>query len=260
MPRQKLEICQLNKVFKDEKRGDTVVLGGVDLEIYDKEFLSIIGPSGCGKTTLLEIIAGFQKPTSGQIVIDGREVNGPGLDRGMVFQEYALFPWQTIQSNVEFGPRMRGIAKKRRRDIAENLLNLVGLQGFGDHYPHELSGGMKQRAALARALANEPDILLMDEPFAAIDAQMRETLNQQLLQVWRKKKKTVLFITHSIREALFLADRIVVMSTRPGKVLRVVPVDLPRPRDNHTRVAPEFHRQEDILREMVWQAGNSLDG
>ena len=259
MSRPKLTICQLDKVFKDEKRGDVAVLGGAKMEIYDKEFISIVGPSGCGKTTLLEIIAGIQKPTSGRIMIDGGEVNGPGLDRGMVFQEYALFPWQTIRKNVEFGPRIAGMAKSRRRQLAEELIQLVGLNGFGDHYPHEISGGMKQRAALARVLANEPDILLMDEPFAAIDAQMRETLNQQLLKIWHKKKKTVLFVTHSIREALFLADRIIIMSARPSRVFRTVTVDLPRPRNNQTRVSPEFHRQEDELRQMVWQAGNDIN-
>jgi len=250
-----LEIRELKKVFEDKKRGDVVVLNGMNLEVGEKEFVSVIGPSGCGKTTFLQLLAGLEKPTSGEILVKRKEVDGPGLDRGIVFQEYALFPWRTVRGNVEFGPKMQGVRKNERHEITQKYIELVGLRGFEDHYPHEISGGMKQRAAIARALANNPDILLMDEPFAAVDAQRREILQQEMLQIWHQTQKTILFITHNIDEAIFLADKVIIMTARPARVKEVVPVELSRPRQRETRVCSEFHELEKYLRELLWEEG-----
>jgi len=256
----KLETIKLRKVFTDRRRGDVVALNGVDLWVKDKEFISIVGPSGCGKTTLLQLIAGLESPTSGEVLIDGRKVNGPTPACGVVFQEYALFPWLTLRENVEFGPKVRGVPKRERREIAQRFIELVGLQGFEDHYPHELSGGMKQRGAIARALANDPAVLLMDEPFAAVDAQLREILQQEVLRIWRQTKKTILFVTHNINEAIFLADRLVVLTARPGKVKEVVTVELSRPRQQEMRVSPMFVELERYVRTLVWEEVGKLGG
>ncbi|PIP09142.1 MAG: nitrate ABC transporter ATP-binding protein [Syntrophobacteraceae bacterium CG23_combo_of_CG06-09_8_20_14_all_50_8] len=253
-----LEIRKLRKVFEDLKRGNIPVLGGVDLAVKKKEFVSILGPSGCGKTTLLQIIAGLEQPTSGEILFEGKNNNSLDKKCGIVFQEYALFPWKTVQGNVEFGPKMRGVSKKERQEIAQAYIELVGLTGFENHYPHELSGGMKQRAAIARALANDPDILLMDEPFAAVDPQLREILQQELLKIWQQTGKTILFVTHNIDEAIFLADRVAVMTARPARVKDVVQVDLPRPRQKEIRVNPGFYELEGYLRKIVWEEAESL--
>jgi NitT/TauT family transport system ATP-binding protein len=255
----KLEIRGLQKVFTNNRRGNLLVLDGVDLEFASGEFVSIVGPSGCGKSTLLQLIAGLERLTSGHISVDGRSLNGPGLDRGIVFQEYALFPWQTVQKNVEFGPRVRGLTKKERRLISEKYIELTGLQGFESYYPGELSGGMRQRIALARALANEPEILLMDEPFAALDAQLREALQQEVLQIWEQTRKTIVFVTHQIEEAIFLAQRVVVMTARPGRVKEIVNLDLPRPRCRETRISPEFHKAESRIRKLVWEEVSGQD-
>jgi len=199
--------------------------------VADKEFVCFIGPSGCGKTTLLRITAGLEKPDSGTLTVNNEPIKGPGPDRGMVFQEYSLFPWRTVLKNVTFSLELKKVPKSEREKIARDFLELVGLSKFADSYPHELSGGMKQRVAIARALVNDPKLLLMDEPFGAVDAQTRNRLQHELLNIWEKKKKTVLFITHSVDEAVFLADKVVVFTARPGRVKEVISVDLPRPRE-----------------------------
>ena len=206
-------------------------LGKVDLEVPENSFTCLLGPSGCGKSTLLNLMAGFLSASSGRILVDGREVTGAGADRGIVFQEYALFPWRTARANVEFGPMISRLPQKERRAIAERYLRLVGLSDKQDAFPSELSGGMKQRVAIARALANHPTVLLMDEPFGALDAQNREILQEELLRIWQQEQKTVVFVTHSIHEALYLADRIVIMGTKPGSIREVLDIDLERPRD-----------------------------
>ncbi|MDT3426407.1 NitT/TauT family transport system ATP-binding protein [Paenibacillus forsythiae] len=215
---------------KDEEKKLFTALQDVDLEVRPGEFLTIVGPSGCGKSTLLDLIAGLATPTQGELYIDGKKINGPALDRGIVMQGYALFPWRTVRRNVEFGLEIKKVPKKDRKDISDRFLELVGLANYADRYPYELSGGMKQRVAIARALAYDPEVLLMDEPFAAVDAQTRETLQDELLRIWEQTGKTIIFVTHSIDEAVALADRVVVMSPNPGKVREIVPVSLPRPR------------------------------
>ncbi|MEU8247812.1 ABC transporter ATP-binding protein [Nonomuraea sp. NPDC048916] len=199
-------------------------LDRIDLDIRDGEFLTLVGPSGCGKSTLLDLIAGLTPPSSGQIAIDGVPVTGPGLDRGIVFQQYALFPWRTAAGNVEFGLEAKAVPKRERAERARHFLDLVGLAGFEERYPHELSGGMRQRVAIARSLAFDPDVLLMDEPFAALDAQTRESLQEELLRIWEKTGKTVVFITHGIDEAVYLGQRVAVMTSRPGRIKEVVEV------------------------------------
>ena len=202
------------------------------LSIDKGQFIAIVGPSGCGKSTLLDIISGLSKADSGNIFIDGNAIKGPALDRGFVMQGYALFPWRTVRKNVEFGLELKKVPKKERFNISQEYLELVGLQGFEDRYPHELSGGMRQRVAIARSLAYEPEVLLMDEPFAAVDAQTRETLQDELLRIWEKTNKTIIFVTHSIEEAVLLADRVVVLTKNPGTIKEVIEIDLPRPRTN----------------------------
>jgi NitT/TauT family transport system ATP-binding protein len=201
-------------------------LDGLSLEVAAGELVSVVGPSGCGKSTLLDLVTGLSKPTAGRILLDGKPVTGPGLDRGIVFQQYALLPWRTAQANVELGLEGRGLARSERRRIARDHLALVGLAGFEDRYPHELSGGMKQRVAIARSLAFDPEVLLMDEPFAALDAQTREGLQAELLRIWRATGKTIVFITHGIEEAVYLGQRVVVLTPRPGRVQTVIDVDL----------------------------------
>jgi NitT/TauT family transport system ATP-binding protein len=206
------------------------VLDGFDLSISPGEFVCLVGPSGCGKTTLLHLIAGLRRPDAGTVRVSNEEVRGPGADRGMVFQDYALFPWRTVVENVEFGPKIRGVPRETRRPKAIELIRLIGLTGFERAYPHELSGGMRQRVAVARALANDPDVLLMDEPFASVDALTRMALQEELTRVWSLARTTVVFVTHSVDEAVFLADRVVAMTSRPGRVAADFRVDLARPR------------------------------
>jgi NitT/TauT family transport system ATP-binding protein len=231
-------------------------LGGVDLDVRPGEFVAVVGPSGCGKSTLLDILAGLAIPSSGEVLIDGKKVTGPALDRGIVLQGYALFPWRTTRENIEFGLEVKHVPKHLRREISDRFIRMVGLEGFEKRLPHELSGGMKQRVALARALAFDPEILLMDEPFAAVDAQTRETLQDELLRIWEETRKTVIFVTHSIEEAVFLADRVVILAANPGRVREVVDIDLKRPRDAaHLRTSEAFA----ALRHRVWtslQQGN----
>jgi NitT/TauT family transport system ATP-binding protein len=199
---------------------------GISLDIAAGEFLALVGPSGSGKTTLLDLLGGLSTPTSGRIEIDGEPVTGPGLDRAVVFQQYALFPWRTALSNVEFGLEAKGLRRRQRQTVARQYLDLVGLAGFADRYPHELSGGMKQRVAIARSLAYEPGILLMDEPFAALDAQTREQLQDELLRIWNQTGKTIVFITHAIDEAVYLGQRVVVLSAHPGRVIETLDINL----------------------------------
>ncbi len=226
-----ISVRGISKKFDSRGTDDGIAaLTGVDLEIVRGEFLVLLGPSGCGKSTLLNLIAGFLKPSSGLILHDGAEVAGPDRRRTVVFQEYALFPWMTVQQNVEFGLKAQGMSSERRRAIATRLLTVVRLSGFENRYPHEISGGMKQRAAIARAIAPDPDVLLMDEPFGALDAQTRVLLQEEIARVSAETKKTIVFVTHSIDEAVFLGDRIVVMSSRPGRVREIHPVTLSRPR------------------------------
>ncbi len=226
-----LSIKNLNKIYHTEEGDEVVALSDINLYVADKEFVCFIGPSGCGKTTLLRIIAGLEKPDSGTLTVNKEPITGPGPDRGMVFQEYSLFPWRTVLKNITFSLELKKIPKSEREKIAREFLELVGLLEFADSYPHELSGGMKQRVAIARAMVNDPDVLLMDEPFGAVDAQTRNRLQHELLNIWERKKKTVLFITHSVDEAVFLADKVVVFTARPGRVKEVINVDLPRPRE-----------------------------
>lgn len=220
----------------------------LDLTVKQGEFLAIVGPSGCGKSTFLDMIAGLAKPSSGEIFIDGKLIKGPDLDRGIVMQGYALFPWRTVRKNVEFGLEIKKVPKQDRGQISQKYIEMVGLKNFADRYPHELSGGMKQRVAIARALAYDPEVLLMDEPFAAVDAQTRETLQEELLRIWEQTKKTIVFVTHGIDEAVFLADRVAVMSSHPGTIKDIVTINLPRPRDG-IRSSADFG----WIRHKIWE-------
>ncbi|MEO7938866.1 MAG: ABC transporter ATP-binding protein [Burkholderiaceae bacterium] len=233
-----IEARHLSKHYVIERTGRKVkALDDVNLHIQEGEFLCIVGPSGCGKSTFLQMVAGLEPVTEGDLVINGQSVTGPGADRGVVFQSYALFPWRTVVGNIEFGLEIKGLSAKDRRATALRCAHTVGLKGFEDAYPNELSGGMKQRVGIARALANDPPILLMDEPFAALDAQTREMLQEEVLSIWRSTKRTVLFVTHSVQEAVFLGSRIAIMSARPGRIKTIIDVDLPYPRDI---TSPEF--------------------
>lgn len=235
----KIEISGLSKIYKG-RNGDTIALQNTDLTIKNNEFVCVVGPSGCGKTTLLNIIGGLEAATSGSVRVDGKEVNGPGRERGVVFQQYALFPWKTVLKNVEFGLKLRGLNQKERKEKAESYLELVGLKDFAHAYPKELSGGMKQRVAIARAYAVEPEVLLMDEPFGALDAQTRAQLQEELLKTWQKQKKTCFFITHDVEEAVILAQRVIIMSARPGRIKEIIDVDIPYPRDQSTKLDERY--------------------
>lgn len=239
----------LRKVFVDiNRREEVIALDGFDLDIADDEFVTILGPSGCGKTTFLNIVAGFERETAGTLELDGDAITGPGPDRGVVFQEYALFPWLTVEDNVEFGLRERGISKKERIPRTRKQIAAVGLRGFERRYPQELSGGMRQRVALARVLVNDPKILLMDEPFAALDAQTRSLMQEELLSVWSAERRSVIFVTHNIEEAILLGDRVVVMTARPGRIKDIVKVELPRPREV---TSAEFNRIRRYVSQLV---------
>ncbi|MEF9955744.1 MAG: ABC transporter ATP-binding protein [Acinetobacter sp.] len=262
----KLKIENVYKSFAAKKiKGakvqaeDFVAVENLSLDVKAGEFVAIVGPSGCGKSTLLDLLAGLTTPTSGQITIDGEAIKKPGLDRGIVFQQYALFPWLTAIQNIEFGLDAKGVAKEERYQTAKYFLNLVGLSEFEHHYPNELSGGMKQRVAIARSLAYDPDILLMDEPFAALDAQTRETLQAELVKIWQQTKKTIIFITHSIDEAIYLGQRIAIMTSRPGRIKQVIDVPAALRSDHEdVRSSPEFsqlrHHIWSLLREEVLRA------
>ena len=248
----RIEIRGLSHRYTDTSGNVISAVDDVSLDIDAGRFMTIVGPSGCGKTTLLNIVAGFIPASQGSVQMDGALVTEPGPDRGVVFQSFALFDWLTVRQNIEFGPRMGGIAPRERAERVNKYLALIGLRKFADRYPYELSGGMKQRVAIARALANDPDILLMDEPFAALDAQTRELMQEELLRVWEATKKTVLFITHSIEEAVYLSSDVAVMTYRPGKLKRVFGVSLPYPRsDYNIRTAPEFLKLKLAIHELV---------
>lgn len=262
----KIQFDHVSKIFKirdsDQRKGvikEFTAIKNVHFSVKSGEFLSLVGPSGCGKSTLLDLLGGLTKPTSGQILLDGKPIEGPGLDRGIVFQQYALFPWKTAKGNIEFGLESKGVPKKERTEIARHFLSLVGLSGFEERYPHELSGGMKQRVAIARSLAFDPDVLLMDEPFAALDAQTRETLQSELLQIWEQTKKTIVFITHGIDEAVYLGQRVAVMTSRPGTIKQIMNNPLhSSSQEEDLRSTKEFakarHQIWDLLREEVSKA------
>ena len=224
--------------------GTVEALREVDLTIEPGEFICLVGPSGCGKTTLLNVIAGFLEPTAGEVFIENRKIRGPGPDRCVVFQQYAVFPWLTVRQNVEFGLRLGANRRPaaETREIVDHFIELVGLKEFADALPKELSGGMKQRVAIARAYAVNPQVLLMDEPFGALDAQTRQFMQESLLQILEKERRTVLFVTHGVEEATFLSTRVVVMATRPGRIREIIPIDLPYPRGAGTKTSPEFIR------------------
>ena len=234
-----VKIDHVEKIYQG-RSGEVVALNGVDMEIRENEFVCVVGPSGCGKSTLLNIIAGLERPTSGRVCVKGKEVVNPGSERGVIFQQYALFPWLTVKKNVKFGLKLRGVKEPELSVIADKYIRLVGLEEFGDSYPKELSGGMQQRVAIARAYAVNPEILLMDEPFGALDAQTRTQLQTELLETWEKEKKTCFFITHDVEEAIILAQRVVITSARPGRVKEIVPVNIPYPRTQETKMTKEF--------------------
>ena len=231
----------LNVTFRPPRRAPVQALARFDIDVAEGEFLSIVGPSGCGKSTFLNVLLGLLRPDSGDLTVDGRRIRGPGTDRAMVFQEFGLLPWRTAQSNVELGLELKRLPIGMRRSISSQLIEMVGLSGFEGHYPHELSGGMKQRVGLARALATDPQVLLMDEPFAALDAQTRDIMQAELLRIWQQARKTVLFVTHQIEEAVYLSDRVMVMTRRPGCAKKVFDIELARPRDYEMRVTPQFN-------------------
>ncbi|MFU8767946.1 MAG: ABC transporter ATP-binding protein [Candidatus Methanoperedens sp.] len=218
------------------KFNNSFAVNDVNLEVNEGEFLCLLGPSGCGKTTVLRLAAGLDTPSNGEIFLDNKKITGANRECGFVFQEYALFPWRTVRGNIEFGPEVKGMQKEDVRQLSQHYIDLVGLTGFENHYPHELSGGMKQRVGIARAYANNPKLLLMDEPFGALDAQTRNIMQEELLRIWDKEHISALFVTHSVDEAVYLADRVVVMSARPGTVKEIFGINLPRPR---VRTGPE---------------------
>ncbi|HVE07395.1 MAG TPA: ABC transporter ATP-binding protein [Paraburkholderia sp.] len=256
-----LDVRELGKCFATPQ-GEHVALERISFQTHRREFVCVIGPSGCGKSTLIRILAGLERQSSGTVLVDGKVADGPGADRGMVFQGYTLFPWLTVKKNVMFGLKMNGLGRTQSEREALQWLDLVGLTKFADHYPHQLSGGMKQRVAIARALANRPRILLMDEPFGALDAQTRAKMQTHLLDIWRNIDVTVLFITHDLDEAIFLADRILVLKANPGEVQELIEVPVPRPRDYSQVTSPEFVATRARLEALIHppaQAGHDDD-
>ena len=248
----KVRIDKVKKIF-NTRNGEMVALNGVSLDIMENEFICVVGPSGCGKSTLLNIIAGLLEPTSGKVYCDGEEVVGTGTERGVVFQQYALFPWMTVKKNVMFGLNLKGIKGQEAEDIAMKYIKMVQLEDFINHYPKELSGGMNQRVAIARAYAVNPSVLLMDEPFGALDAQTRTQLQSELLETWEKERKTCFFITHDVDEAIILAQKVIIMSARPGRIKEIVDVDIPYPRTQETKMTPEFLELKNHIWSQVYQ-------
>jgi NitT/TauT family transport system ATP-binding protein len=250
---QHIEVSDVSLVY-DTPAGQVHAVDRASFDLKASEFLCLVGPSGCGKSTLLNILAGFLKPSGGEIKIGGKPVNGHGMDRGIVFQDFAqLFPWRTALGNVTFGLEMKGMPKQEREGIAREQLRLVKLEKFADAYPHHLSGGMQQRVAIARALAYNPEVLLMDEPFAALDALTRDDMQRLLAEVWRETRKTVIYVTHNVAEAVYLADRVIVMSPHPGRVKKEIRIDLPRPRDPLSVAFLDYQKQ--LLQELGEGAG-----
>ena len=250
-----LQVRSLTKIYLDDadRKGHALlVLDRVSFEVPAGQFLCLLGPSGCGKTTLIRILAGLTEPDDGVAILDGQEIRGPGRDRSIVFQNYGLLPWRTVMGNVEFGLEIRRVPRVERRRIAQGQIDLVGLKGFERHFPNQLSGGMQQRVGLARALTKDPKVLLMDEPFAAVDMHTREFLQDELLRLWNTIRTTVLFVTHSIDEAIYLGDRVMVMGAKPGRVVADVPVELPRPRyESDVRASVAFGRLRHEVREAM---------
>ena len=230
----KLTLTHVSKTFRDKKKERTV-LADISFDVYENEFLVLLGPGLCGKTVLLNIVSGLEEAGGGEILLDGRAIRGPQATIGMVFQKKAILPWKTVMQNVEFGPKMRNVPKAERRKTAQKFIDLVGLQNFENAYPHELSGGMKQRVGIARAYANDPEILILDEPFGALDAQTRYAMQDEILRIWKSDRKTILFVTNNIEEALYLGDRVVLLSKCPAVVKNIYPIELPRPRDMLSR-------------------------
>lgn len=246
MRKVKVEIKGVKRIFQGVDE-DVVALNGVDLQMYDNEFVCVVGPSGCGKSTLLNILAGLDKQDAGELTVDGKAINGPSPERGVVFQQYALFPWLTVRKNVEFGLVNKRLPAAQIAETANKYIKMVDLQDFENAYPKTLSGGMKQRVAIARAYAMNPSLLLMDEPFGALDAQTRAQLQADLLRTWEEEEKTCFFITHDVEEAVLLAQRVVIMSARPGRIKRIVDIDIPHPRTQETRLTTEFAELKNII-------------
>jgi NitT/TauT family transport system ATP-binding protein len=253
----KIQLQEVSLSYQADTGSELLALDRIDLDVHPGEFLCIVGPSGCGKSTLLHLIAGLQKPTSGRIAMDGESITAPGTDRILIFQEHGLFPWLTVAQNVEFGMKMKGLSKAEREDRTRHYLRLVHLSQFKDSRPHQLSGGMRQRVALARALATEPDVLLMDEPFAALDAQTRDMLHDELEKIWAETGRTIIFVTHNVREAVRLGDRVALMSFRPGRVKKEFLVDLPRPR--HLEEVEVARTAREILDHLRDEINKSLE-
>ncbi|MBW2646078.1 MAG: ABC transporter ATP-binding protein [Deltaproteobacteria bacterium] len=236
-----LKITNITKTFNKNNGGKVLAISNLNLNVDEHEFVCIVGASGCGKTTTLRLISGLDVPTEGKIFLDGNKINGPGPERGVVFQEYTLFPWRSVLENVTFGLEVKNIDKRKRRQTAKKYLEMVGLADYADAYPYELSGGMQQRVAIIRALTLNPKVLLMDEPFGALDARTRDFLQNQLLRIWVTERKTILFVTHSINEAVFLADRVVVMKNKPGRIHDVIEIDAPRPRNKMSKKFKDYY-------------------
>ena len=248
----KLKIDNVKKVYST-RNGEMTALNGVNLEIKENEFICVVGPSGCGKSTLLNIIAGLDTPSSGAVYMDDKKIEGTGTERGVVFQQYALFPWMTVLKNVMFGLKLQGKSDAQAKEIAMKYIKAVQLEDFVNHYPKELSGGMKQRVAIARAYAVNPEVLLMDEPFGALDAQTRTQLQTELLKTWENERKTCFFITHEVDEAIILAQRVIIMSARPGRIKEIVDIDIPYPRDQETKMSPRFMELKNHIWSQVYQ-------
>jgi ABC-type nitrate/sulfonate/bicarbonate transport system ATPase subunit len=246
-----LSIRSVSREFATQSGGKTLALQATHLEVAENDFITILGPSGCGKSTLLRIVAGLDQQTTGDVLLDGKAIHGPGADRGMVFQSYTLFPWLTVLENICFGLRERGMPREQQIDIAQSFVKKVGLVGFESHFPKQLSGGMQQRTALARALANNPRMLLMDEPFGALDHQTRELMQEHLLSIWEAERKTILFVTHDIDEAVFMGSRVVVMSARPGRIKLDREVPFAHPRHYSIKTAADFAALKSELTEQV---------
>ena len=242
-----IEIQGVTKSY-ETREGSFLALEEVNLDVEKNEFICVVGPSGCGKTTLMNIIAGLNPPSTGTVKVRGELVTGPGKGKGVVFQQYALYPWLTVEKNVEFGLRMKGVENEKRRENAQKYIKIVGLEKFAKSYPKELSGGMKQRVAIARAYTTGPEVLLMDEPFGALDAQTRAQLQENLLNTWQQEKKTCFFITHDVEEAVLLSTKVIIMSAGPGRIREIVDVHLPYPRDQETKLTPEFNE----LKNQIW--------
>jgi NitT/TauT family transport system ATP-binding protein len=251
----KLEIADVTMKFRTRRGAEVLAVDNLSLEVADREFVSIVGPSGCGKSTLLRVVAGLIEPSLGKVLVNGRRIDGPGADRGMVFQSYTLFPWLTVQGNVEFGSRLKAMDAQQRARVAREYIEMVGLAGFEHHYPKELSGGMMQRVAIARALANDPDVLLMDEPFGALDAQTRIIMQELLVGLWQRTPKTIIFVTHDIDEAIFLSQRVYIMTARPGRIKQTLDVNLPHPRSLDVITSPAFTDMKRAVLDSIKEEG-----